>query len=125
MTDLSNAARSQALNSLDGGAQNLLAFVALFVSDPGTTGASGENAATGGYARQGTITWGASSGGSNKTNTTAMTFSTAGTVPVGWLGMFSAVTAGTYGIGALINSGSTVTATTITVAGGAVALAAS
>lgn len=118
MTDLSNAARSQALNSLDGGTQNLLAWVALHTGDPSTTGL---NEATTTSGRQ-TTTWTASSGGTAKTNVAALTF-TLTAVAVSWLGMWSAATTGTFGIGAQLSS--SVTAATVTVAAGAISLAAS
>lgn len=115
-------AANQALNALDasGTPTNLMAYVSLHSASPSTTGAN-ENAATGGYARQ-ACTWNASSS-SSKTNSSALTFSTAGTVAVTHFGTFSASTAGTYGIGGALTS--SVTATTITVAAGALTLSAS
>jgi hypothetical protein len=122
MTNLSTTGANQALNALDasGSPTNLLAFTSLHSASPSTTGAN-ENAATGGYARQST-TWNAASSGA-KTNSTALTFSTAGTVAVTDTGGFSAVTAGTFGIGEHL--GSSVTAASITVASGAISLSAS
>jgi hypothetical protein len=125
VTDLGNTARSQALNSLDasGTPANLIGFVALHVGDPSTTGAN-ENANAGSYARQ-ACTWNASSGGSAKTNSTALTFATLGTVAVTWLAGWTVVTyaGGSMGIGAQL--GASVTAASITVASGAISLAAS
>jgi hypothetical protein len=116
---LSTTGENQALDALSGGATNLMAFVALHTATTLTTGAS-ENAATGGYARQ-AETWNAASAGA-KTNSGALTFSTLGSVPVTHLGMWSAVTAGTFGIGAPL--GASVTAASITVAAGAISLTA-
>jgi|ERR1700733_3934925 len=122
---LGTAGETQALNSLDatGSPVNLIADLALHV---GTTAATGtnENANTGSYARQ-PCTWNASSGGSAKTNSSALTYSTAATVPVSYVGGWSSATygGGTFGIGAPL--GSSVTAAGITVAPGAVSLAAS
>jgi len=113
-------AENQALDALSGGTVNVLAFVALHTASPGTTGTS-ENAATGGYARQ-SCSWNAASSGS-KTNSSALTFSTAGSTPITHLGGWSASTAGTYGIGMPLAS--SVTAASITVAAGAITLSAS
>lgn len=118
----SATAANQALNALDasGTPTNLMAYVSLHSASPSTTGAN-ENAATGSYARQ-ACSWNAASG-SSKTNSSALTFSTAGTVAVTHFGTFSASTAGTYGIGGALAA--SVTATTITVAAGALTLSAS
>lgn len=120
MARASAAAENAALNGLDGtGSTNTIPYVSLHTADPGTTGAS-ENAATGGYARQ-ACTWNAASGGT-KTNATALTFTTLGTVAVSYFGTWSASTAGTYSMGGAL--GSSVTAATITVAAGALSLSA-
>jgi hypothetical protein len=118
----STAATNQALNGLDasGTPTNLMSHVALFTATPGTTGASNE-VSGGGYARQ-ACTWNAASAGS-KTNSSALTFTTAGSTAVTHFGTFSASTGGTYGIGGALNSN--VTAVTITVAAGAITLSAS
>lgn len=125
MTDLGATAKSQALNSLDasGSPVNQIAAVALHVGDPSTTGAN-ENANAGSYARQ-SCTWNASSAGSAKTNSTALTFATLGTVAVSWLAGWTVTTyaGGSMGIGAQL--GSSVTAAAITVASGAISLTAS
>ena len=115
----STTAENQALDGLTGGTTNLLAYVALHTATPGTTGTS-ENAATGGYARQ-ACSWNAAASGS-KTNSSSLTFSTAGSTAVTHLAGWSAVTTGTYGIGAARSS--SVTAATITVAPGAITLSA-
>jgi len=90
-------------------------YLALFTSDPSTTGASGE--VTGGsYARQ-AIAFGSASAGS-QASTNAQTFTNmpveAGGVP--YFGLFSAATSGTYlgggttsGLSGAISAGSTVT----------------
>ena len=112
-----------ALNGLDGtGTLNLIGFVSLHTgAGPSTTGAN-ENAATGGYARQ-ACTWNAAStGAGTKTNSSSLTFSTAGSVAVTYFGAWSAVTSGTYAIGGQL--GSSVTAATITIAAGALSISA-
>jgi len=113
---------NQALDGMNaaGTPTNLMTHVALHTASPSTTGAN-ENAATGGYARQ-ACSWNAASSGS-KTNSSSLTFSTAGTVAVTHFGTFSASTAGTYGIGGALTS--SVTAASITVAAGALTLSAS
>ena len=90
-------------------------YLALFTSDPSTTGASGE--VTGGsYARQ-AIAFGSASAGS-QASTNAQTFTgmpvEAGGVP--YFGLFTASTSGTYlgggttsGLSGAISAGSTVT----------------
>ena len=90
-------------------------YLALFTSDPSTTGASGE--VTGGsYARQ-AIAFGSASAGS-QASTNAQTFTNmpveAGGVP--YFGLFTASTSGTYlgggttsGLSGAISAGSTVT----------------
>lgn len=112
---------NQALNALDasGTPTNLAAYVALHTASPSTTGAS-ENSG-GGYARQ-ACTWNTASGGS-KTNASSLSFTTAGSTAITHFGTFSASTAGTYGIGGALSS--SVTATTITVAAGALTISAS
>lgn len=115
------AAENAALNGLNGtGTVNTIGFVSLHSATPGTTGAS-ENAATGGYARQ-ACSWNAAASGS-KTNSTALTFSTAGTVAVTHVGTWDAATVGNYAIGAAL--GSAVTAASVTIAAGGISLAAS
>lgn len=119
---------NQALNALDasGTPTNLAAFVSLHVGSPGSPvlGAAGanENANTGSYARQ-ACTWNAASGGT-KTNSSALTFTTAGTVAVTHFGTSSVVTynTGPFGIGGALTS--SVTAVTITVAAGALTISA-
>lgn len=115
----SSTAENQALDGLSGGTTNVLAYVSLHTGSPSTTGA---NETTGGsYARQ-SCSWNAASGGA-KTNSSALTFSTAGTTAITYVGTWSAATAGTYGIGAAL--GSSVTAASITVAAGAISFSAS
>lgn len=118
MPRASSTAENASLNGLDGtGSTNVIGFTSLHTADPGTTGAS-ENAATGGYARQAT-TWNAASGGT-KTNSSALSFSTLGSVAVAYFGEWTLVSAGVYSIGGAL--GSSVTAATITVAAGAITL---
>lgn len=116
----STQAADAALNGMAGtGSTNYMTHVSLHTASPGTNGAN-ENPATGGYARQ-ACSWNAASGG-NKTNSTALTFGTAGSTPVTHIGTWNAVSAGTYCIGAAL--GSSVTAASITVAAGAITLSA-
>jgi hypothetical protein len=108
---------NQALDGLSGGTTNVVAYVQLHSASPGTTGANELGSTT----RQ-ACSWNAASGGT-KTNSSALTFTTPGTTAATFFGTFSAVTAGTYGIGGALTS--SVTATTITVAAGAISLSAS
>lgn len=115
MPGTSTTARNQALDGMNTPTA-VLGFVQLNTADPGTTGAS-EATST----RQ-ACTWNAAASGS-KTNSSALTFtgqsgSTANTHFSTW----SASTAGTFGISGAL--GSSVTATTITVAAGALTLSA-
>lgn len=117
------AATNASLNGLDGtGSTNVIPYVALHTATPGTTGTS-ENANTGSYARQG-CSWNAAASGS-KTNSSSLTFATAGSVQVTHFGTWSSVTyaAGNYAIGGALTAG--VTAASITVAAGAIALSSS
>lgn len=119
----SAVAENAALNGLDGtGSSNVIPDVALNTGDPGTTGAN-ENANTGSYARQ-ACSWNAASGGA-KTNSTALAFSTAGSVAVSFFSTWSSATygAGNFAIGGAL--GSAVTAASITIAAGAISLSAS
>lgn len=110
----------QALNALDasGTPVNLAAFVSLHTATTSTTGAA--EATGGGYARQ-ACAWNAASSGS-KTNSSALTFTTTGATAHTHFGTWSAVTAGTFGIGGTLSS--SVTAVTITVAAGALTISA-
>lgn len=112
---------NQALNALDasGTPTNLAAYVSLHTATPSTTGAS--EATGGGYARQ-ACSWNAAASGS-KTNSSALTFTTAGATANTHFGTWSAVTVGTYGMGGAFTS--SVTAVTITVAAGALTISAS
>lgn len=116
------AAENAALNGLDGtGSTNVIPDVSLHTASPSTTGAN-ENANTGSYARQ-AGSWNAAASGS-KTNSAGLTFSTAGSVAVTHFGTWSSATygAGNYAIGGALNA--SVTSTSITIASGALALAA-
>lgn len=120
----SSTAANQALNALDasGSPTNLMSHVALHTATTSTTGAS-ENANTGSYARQ-ACSWNAASS-SSKTNSSSLSFSTAGSVAVTHFGTWSSGTyaGGTFGIGGALAS--PVTATTITFAAGSITLSAS
>lgn len=115
---------NQALNALDasGTPTNLASHVALHTASPSTTGAN-ENANSGSYARQ-ACSWNAASSGS-KTNSSSLTFSTGGTVAVTHFGTWSSATygGGSFGIGGALTA--SVTATSITVAAGALTISAS
>lgn len=118
-----SAATNAALNGLDGtGSTNVIPDVSLHTASPSTTGAN-ENANTGSYARQ-ACSWNAASGG-NKTNSSSLSFSTAGSTAVSHFGTWSSATygAGNYAIGGALAS--SVTATAITIAPGAITLSAS
>lgn len=119
----SATAENAALAGLAGtGSTNVIPDVSLHTATPGTTGAS-ENANTGSYARQAS-SWNAPSAGS-MTNSSSLTFSTAGTTAVTYFGTWSSATygAGNYAIGGALTS--SVTATSITVAAGALTIGAS
>lgn len=123
MARLGTAGANAALNGLDGtGASNVIGFVALHVGDTSTTGAN-ENANAGSYARQ-ACTWNAAAS-SAKTNSSALTFATAGTVPVTYFAGWSSGTyaGGSFGIGGALAA--SVTAASITVAAGALSIGAS
>lgn len=120
----SPTACNQALDGINavGSPVNLMSHVALHTATTSTTGAA-ENANTGSYARQ-ACTWNAASS-SSKTNSSSLTFTTAGSVAVTHFGTWSSATyaGGTFGIGGALSS--SVTAVTITVAAGALTLSAS
>lgn len=89
-------------------------YLALFTTDPGTTGASGE--VTGGsYARQ-AITFGSASAGSTaSTNAQSFTGMPAESGGIPYFGIFSAASGGTYelggtttGLSSAISAGSTI-----------------
>ena len=100
---------------------NLGPDAALHTASPGTTGAS-ETANSGSYARQ-AVTMNTASAGA-VTNSTALTFSTLGTIAVTHLAWWSSATyaAGNYAIGAALTT--SVTAASITIASGAASLTA-
>lgn len=115
----SAAAANAALNGLDGtGNVNTIPYVSLHTAAPGTTGAS--ETSGGSYARQ-ACSWNAATGGA-KTNSTALTFSTAGTTAITDAGTWSALTAGTFSMPLHLTSA--VTAASITIAAGALSLTA-
>lgn len=113
----STTATNQALDGLSGGTVNVLAYTQLHSASPSTTGANELGSTT----RQ-ACSWNAASAGS-KTNSSSLTFSTPGTTAATYFGTFSASTAGTYGIGGALTS--SVTATSITVAAGALTISVS
>jgi hypothetical protein len=89
-------------------------YLALFTTDPGTTGSAGE-VSGGSYARQ-TIAFGSASAGS-QASTTAQNFTGVPVLSGGapYFGLFTAATAGTYlgggtttGLSGAISAGSTV-----------------
>lgn len=112
----STGAANQALDALAGGATNLIGFTSCHTAAPAGTGAN-EYA---GVTRQAT-SWNAASSRA-KTNSGALSFTTSGASAVTDFGSWSLVTAGVYGIDMHLTS--SVTATTITVAAGALSLSA-
>lgn len=123
MSLASPTACNQALNGLDasGSPTNVIGFVSMHSASPSTTGAN-ENANSGSYARQ-ACTWNVASS-SSKTNSSSLTVSTLGSVACTHFGAWSSGTyaGGTYGMGGALAA--PVTATTITVAPGALTLSA-
>lgn len=113
----STAACNQALDAIVGGATNLASHVQLHTASPGTTGANEMASVT----RQ-ACSWNAAASGA-KTNSSALSFTTPGTNAATHFGTFSASSGGSYGIGGALTA--SVTATTITVAAGALSLGAS
>lgn len=113
-------ARNQALDgiggSLPGSPVNTLGFVSLHTADPGTTGAN-ENPATGGYAAQ-ACAWNNASAGS-KTNSSTLTFADDGAGPLTHFATRNqaAAAGATHGVSGALSS--QITATSITVAPGA------
>lgn len=112
----STTAANQALDALSGGTTNVLAYTQLHSADPSTTGANELGSTT-----RLACSWNAASGRS-KTNSSALSFTTPGTTAASHFGTFSAVSAGTFGIGGALTA--SVTAVTITVAAGALTLSA-
>lgn len=95
-------------------------YLALFTTDPGTTGASGE-VSGGSYARQSIVFAAASSG--SKASNTAQTFTNVPSLSGGapYFGIFSAASGGTYIAGGTTNSSTAISAgSSITVASGAI-----
>ncbi|MGZ4621439.1 MAG: phage tail fiber protein [Blastococcus sp.] len=92
-------------------------YMSLHTADPGTTGANEYSGVT----RQ-VFPAGAASGGA-VSNSSSMSFTTSGASAVTHIGIWDAATAGNFVIGAAL--GSSVTATTITIAAGAASFSAS
>lgn len=113
----STALINQALDSITGGAINYASHVQLHTASPGTTGANEMGSVT----RQ-ACSWNAAAS-SAKTNSSSLSFTTPGTNAATHFGTFSASTAGSFGIGGALTA--PVTATTITIAPGALSLGAS
>lgn len=112
----STTALNQGLDGLTGtvSGTNVMAFASLHTAAPSSAG-SNEYA---GVTRQ-SCSWNAASGGA-KTNSSSLSFTTSGSTAVTDVGTFSASTSGTFGIA--LHLSSTVTATTITVAAGALSI---
>lgn len=108
---------NDSLNSIDasGSPTNKAAYTNL---NTGADGSTGANEST--FTRQAS-TWNAASGGS-KTNSSALSYS-GSSQTLGWFSTWSAVTAGTFGIGGPLTS--SVTAASVTVAAGALSLSSS
>ncbi len=121
-TYFSNTGLNAALAGLAGtGSTNVIPDVSLHTASPGTTGAN-ENANAGSYARQ-AAAWNAPSAAA-MTNSSAMTFSTAGTTAVTNFGLQSSATygGGTYAGGGALSAA--VTAASIGFAAGSLSLTA-
>jgi hypothetical protein len=116
----SDTALNQSLDALGGSLPgtpvNTLAFASLHTAAPSNAGSS--EASGGGYARQ-ACSWN-NAATHAKTNSSSLSFSTAGSTAVTDAGTFSAASAGTFGIG--IHLSSSVAATTITIAAGALSI---
>lgn len=99
------------------------AYLAAFTSDPGTTGSAGE-VSGGTYARV-AETWSSPASGAIS-NTAALSLNIPASTTVGYFGHFSAVSAGTYGVGAALTSSVTFSsAGTLSIAIGADSVAVS
>lgn len=113
---ISGAALSQALNSLDAsvgsGLTNYMGFVSQHTAAPNASGSNEKSGTT----RQ-AAAWSASSAGSAKTNTGALTLTNDGTVPITDLGTWTLVSGGVFGV--VLHLTSPVQATSIAVAIGA------
>ena len=120
MARASAAGEAAALDGLDASqTANLIGFTGLNTGDPATTGAN-EYA---GVTRQATSWNRANTSTGQKTNSGSMSFTTSGATPVTHFSEWSAGTSGTYAIGGLLASA--VTAANISIAAGALTLAAS
>lgn len=78
---------------LTGGLGNAVAYISLHTGDPSTTGANESTGGTPAYARQ-AVTWNAAASG-QRTNSGALTFDLPAST-IYHIGLFSAVTAGTF-----------------------------
>ena len=96
-------------------------YLALYTTDPGTTGSGGTEVSGGSYARQ-TITFAAASSGS-KASSSAQTFTNVPALGSGapYYGIWTAASGGTYLGGGTTNSSTAISAgSTISVASGAI-----
>jgi hypothetical protein len=93
MAGLSNAGKAAMLTGLTG----VALYASLHTADPGTTGTSEITGGAPAYARLG-ITWRAAGvpTAGQVSNSAAMTFNVPPSTSIGWIGYWSAVTAGTY-----------------------------
>lgn len=87
---LTNNGKHAALDGLGA----VVTHISLHTADPGTTGASEVSGGSPAYARK-PVTWSASSGGS-KALASTYTFDVPASTTVAYVGLFSALTAGTY-----------------------------
>lgn len=85
---LTNAAKGTMLDALAGST----VYASLHTGDPGTSGTS--EVTGGSYGRQ-AITWAAASGGS-KSSSSIPAISVPASTTVGWFGLYSAATSGTF-----------------------------
>jgi len=86
------ALQTAALNAAVDAIVALTGFASIHTADPGGTGAS--EVSGGGYARQ-AVTWTAASNGSRSANAT-LAFSAAASTAANFVGLWSAVTGGTW-----------------------------
>jgi hypothetical protein len=118
VANASTTAENSALSSLVG----TYIYLSLHSATPGTTGASEISGGT--YARV-SVTWGTPASGS-VSNTNTLTVNVPASTTVAFFGLWSAATAGTYGIGGSLSSSQTFnTAGTYTIAAGGLTLTAS
>lgn len=98
---LSTSGRNAAATGVDG----VSGYASLHTADPGTTGASEVTGGSPAYARQ-AVTWGSASGGSVSTSA-AVTFNVPAGTTIAYVGLWSALTGGTFQGGGPLSSSET------------------